>query len=76
MIGLKRTRLQIAKWLREHGIEGQRVALFDTFTLRDGRVVTSFAVANTWGIGNGLMKLEDVATLKMRARDRVLFGLI
>jgi hypothetical protein len=63
MVNRKNTRLAIAKWLREQGIDcGTTIKLGDTFTLNGQTLkLQDAATNNTWGRTNGLMRLEPVA---------------
>ena len=63
MIGRKNTRLAIAKWLRDQGIDcGTTIKMHDKFEV-NGQLLrlVDASSTNTWGGNNGLMKLEVAA---------------
>jgi hypothetical protein len=58
----KNTRLGLAKWLREQGIDCPSIVLGSTFLLNGQTLkVVDASSTNTWGGNNALMKLVEAA---------------
>lgn len=63
MIGRKNTRLAIARWLRQQGVDcGTTIKLHDKFVVNGQSLrLVDASTTNTWGGTNGLVKLEVIA---------------